>query len=154
MARGRRWAPTSPVQKCSFSQAYLAAAYDFGGGRSPPGRYPSRQLAQQDEILDMLVRWCPPAHPVIQSDARLAIPGHGYRGRLRDAGFVQSMSGAKLPGRACRGLFGHMDNSSRAATGTTSRVVQGGSGGHIVTGTAPPSEEAERTDPGRVQNQS
>ena len=80
--------------KCSFGKAYLAPAYDFGSGEIVAWSISeSPNMAQQDEMLDMLIPLVPAgAHPVMQSDMGWQYQSAGYVERLRGAGFVQRMS--------------------------------------------------------------
>ena len=68
-------------------------------------------MEQQVEMLDMLVPLVPAgAHPVMRSDMGWQRQSAGYVERLRDAGFVQSMSrkGNCLDNACTEGLLGHM----------------------------------------------
>ena len=118
---GRDFAADGPWQKmgtdvtefkCSFGKAYLAPAYDFGSGEIAAWSISeSQNMAQQDEMLDMLVPLVPAgAHPVMQSDMGWQYQSARYVERLRGAGFVQSMSrkGNCLDNACTEGLFGHM----------------------------------------------
>ena len=118
---GRDFAADGPWQKmgtdvtefkCSFGKAYLAPAYDFGSGEIAAWSISeSPNMAQQDEMLDMLVPLVPAgAHPVMQSDMGWQYQSARYVERMRDAGFVQSMSrkGNCLDNACTEGLFGHM----------------------------------------------
>ena len=118
---GRDFAADGPWQKmgtdvtefkCSFGKAYLAPAYDFGSGEIAAWSISeSPNMAQQDEMLDMLIPLVPAgAHPVMQSDMGWQYQSAGYVERLRGAGFVQSMSrkGNCLDNACTEGLFGHM----------------------------------------------
>ena len=118
---GRDFAADGPWQKmgtdvtefkCSFGKAYLAPAYDFGSGEIAAWSITeSPNMAQQEEMLDMLIPLVPAgASPVMQSDMGWQYQNAGYVKRLRDAGFVQSMSrkGNCLDNACTEGLFGHM----------------------------------------------
>ncbi len=118
---GRDFAADGPWQKmgtdvtefkCSFGKAYFAPAYDFGSreiaawsiSRSP-------NMAQQEEMLDMLVPLVPSgARLVMQSDMGWQYQNGRYVARLREAGIVQSMSrkGNCLDNACTEGLFGHI----------------------------------------------
>ena len=98
--------------KVAGGKAYLAPAYDFGSGEIAAWSISeSPNMAQQDEMLDMLVPLVPAgAHPVMQSDMGWQYQSARYVERLRGAGFVQSMSrkGNCLDNACTEGLFGHM----------------------------------------------
>ena len=98
--------------KCAFGKAYLAPAYDFGSGEIAAWSVSeSPSMAQQEELLDMLVASMPPgSHPVMQSDMGWQYQSARYVGRLREAGFVQSMSrkGNCLDNACTESLFGHI----------------------------------------------
>lgn len=93
-------------------QGIPRAAYDFGSGEIAAWSISeSPNMAQQDEMLDMLVPLVPAgAHPVMQSDMGWQYQSARYVERLRGAGFVQSMSrkGNCLDNACTEGLFGHM----------------------------------------------
>ena len=93
-------------------RAIVDAAEKFGSGEIAAWSISeSPNMAQQDEMLDMLVPLVPAgAHPVMQSDMGWQYQSAGYVERLRGAGFVQSMSrkGNCLDNACTEGLFGHM----------------------------------------------
>ena len=100
---GRDFAADGPWQKmgtdvtefkCSFGKAYLAPAYDFGSGEIAAWSISeSPNMAQQDEMLDMLVPLVPAgAHPVMQSDMGWQYQMPAYRLALERMGIAQSMS--------------------------------------------------------------
>lgn len=120
-ALGRDFAADGPWQKmgtdvtgfkCSFGKAYLAPVYDFGSKEivawsisESPG------LAQQEEVLAMLVAAKPGgASPVLHSDMGWQCQHPSYVAKLRENGFVQSMSrrGNCIDNGATEQVFGHL----------------------------------------------
>ena len=119
--RGRDFAADGPWQKmgtdvtefkCSFGKAYLAPVYDFGSkeiGAGSVSEHPD--LAQQEEMLSMLVAAKPEgANPVLHSDMGWQYQHASYVAKLRENGFVQSMSrkGNCIDNGATEQVFGHI----------------------------------------------
>lgn len=80
--------------KLSFGKAYLAPVYDFASKEIVAWSISQRpDIAQQKEMLDMLIEAKPErACPVLHSDMGWQYQHAAYVGRLRDNGFIQSMS--------------------------------------------------------------
>lgn len=80
--------------RCSFGKVYLAPVYDFASKEivaHSVSRHPD--MAQQREMLGMLVAAKPEgATPVLHSDMGWQYRHGDHVSRLRDNGFVQSMS--------------------------------------------------------------
>ena len=118
---GRDFAADGPWQKmgtdvtefkCSFGKAYLAPAYDFGSKEIVAWSVSEHpDLAQQEEMLSMLVAAKPEgAAPVLHSDMGWQYQHASYVARLRENGFVQSMSrkGNCLDNAVMENFFGHL----------------------------------------------
>ncbi len=103
---GRDFAADGPWQKmgtdvtefkCGFGKAYLAPVYDFGSKEIVAWSVSEHpDLAQQEEMLSMLVAAKP--------------EGASYVAKLRENGFVQSMSrkGNCIDNGATEQVFGHL----------------------------------------------
>ena len=118
---GRDFAADGPWQKMGtdvtefkqpWGQAYFAPVYDFGTKEIvawSTSRHPN--LDQQVELLDSLVAMKPEgARPVLHSDMGWQYQHAKWVKRLKDAGFVQSMSrkGNCLDNGATEQVFGHL----------------------------------------------
>jgi transposase InsO family protein len=118
---GRDFAADGPWQKmgtdvtefkCGFGKACLAPVYDFGS-REIAARSVSERpdLARQEEMLAMLVAAKPEgAAPVPHSDMGWQHRHAPYVAKLRENGFVQSMSrkGNCIDDGATEQVFGHI----------------------------------------------
>ena len=118
---GRDFAADGPWQKmgtdvtefkCSFGKAYLAPVYDFGSKEIVAWSVSEHpDLAQQEEMLSMLVAAKPEgAAPVLHSDMGWQYQHASYVAKLRENGFVQSMSrkGNCIDNGATEQVFGHI----------------------------------------------
>ena len=98
--------------KCSFGKAYLAPVYDFGSKEIVAHSIsPHPDLAQQEEMLAMLVAAKPEgAEPVLHSDMGWQYQHASYVEKLRENGFIQSMSrkGNCIDNGATEQVFGHI----------------------------------------------
>ena len=98
--------------KCSFGKAYLAPVYDFGSKEIVAWAVSEHpDLAQQEEMLAMLVAAKPEgAAPVLHSDMGWQYQHASYVAKLRENGFVQSMSrkGNCIDNGATEQVFGHI----------------------------------------------
>lgn len=98
--------------RCSFGKAYLAPVYDFASKEivaHSVSRHPD--MAQQREMLGMPVAAKPEgATPVLHSDMGWQYRHGDHVSRLRDNGFVQSMSrkGNCPDNAATEQVFGHL----------------------------------------------
>ena len=98
--------------KCGFGKACLAPVYDFGS-KEIVARSVSEHpdLAQQEEMLSMLMAAKPEgAAPVLHSDMGWQYQHASYVAKLRENGFVQSMSrkGNCIDNGATEQVFGHI----------------------------------------------
>jgi putative transposase len=118
---GRDFAADGPWQKmgtdvtefkCGFGKAYLAPVYDFGSREIVAWSVSGHpDLAQQEEMLAMLVAAKPEgAAPVLHSDMGWQYQHASYVAKLRENGFVQSMSrkGNCIDNGATEQVFGHI----------------------------------------------
>ncbi|MST72031.1 IS3 family transposase [Olsenella porci] len=118
---GRDFAADGPWQKmgtdvtefnCGFGRANLAPACDFGSREIVAWSVSERpDLAQQEEMLAMLVAAKPEgAAPVLHSDMGWQHRHASYVAKLRENGFVQSMSrkGNCIDNGATEQVFGHI----------------------------------------------
>ena len=118
---GRDFAADGPWQKmgtdvtefkCGFGKAYLAPVYDFGSKEIVAWSVSERpDLAQQEEMLAMLMAAKPGgAAPVLHSDMGWQYQHASYVAKLRENGFVQSMSrkGNCIDDGATEQVFGHI----------------------------------------------
>ncbi len=118
---GRDFAADGPWQKmgtdvtefkCGFGKAYLAPVYDFGSKEIVAWSVSEHpDLAQQEEMLSMLVAAKPEgAAPVLHSDMGWQYQHVSYVAKLRENGFVQSMSrkGNCIDNGATEQVFGHL----------------------------------------------
>jgi putative transposase len=98
--------------KCSFGKAHLAPAYDFGSREIVAWSVSEHpDLAQQEGMLSMLVAAKPEgAAPVLHSDMGWQYQHASYVAKLRENGFVQSMSrkGSCIDNGATEQVFGHL----------------------------------------------
>ncbi len=118
---GRDFAADGPWQKmgtdvtefkCGFGKAYLAPVYDFGSKEIVAWSVSEHpDLAQQEEMLAMLMAAKPEgAAPVLHSDMGWQDQHASYVAKLRENGFVQSMSrkGNCIDNGATEQVFGHL----------------------------------------------
>lgn len=98
--------------KQPWGKAYFAPVYDFGSKEIVAWSTSRRpDMAQQTELLDSLMAKKPEgAKPVLHSDMGWQYQHAEWVERLRDAGFVQSMSrkGNCLDNGATEQVFGHL----------------------------------------------
>ena len=98
--------------KCGFGKAYLAPVYDFGSKEIVAWSVSEHpDLAQQEEMLSMLMAAKPEgARPVLHSDMGWRYQHATYVAKLRENGFVQSMSrkGNCIDNGATEQVFGHI----------------------------------------------
>ena len=118
---GRDFAADGPWQKMGtdatgfkqpWGRACFAPVHDFGSEEMVAwSASASPDMAQQAELLDRLLERMPEgAKPVLHSDMGRQHRHAAWRGRLRGAGIVQSMSrkGNCIDNGATEQVFGHM----------------------------------------------
>ena len=121
-ARGRRWAPTSPVQVLVRQGATLAPALRLQQRRDR--RLVDIRVAEHGaagrDARQLLVRWCPPR--IGDAVRRSWRTERQVRGKAARRGLAEHVAQGNCLDNACtEGLFGHMkDEFFRGATGTTS----------------------------------